>query len=147
MILPHSSALMHLYLQLIQYPCKRTALVTVLPDSGADISAAGQTIVSILGHHLDNLAPSKISPGAVNGAYIKPVGKIPACKVGPVGMTCTFSRGYLVHSYRYHGNLPKSWAFCLPSAHIPRDYHRPNSTQRGKAPRQWTIATAMERGS
>ena len=40
----------------------RIASVTVLPESGADISAAGQTIVGILGHHLDNLAPSEISP-------------------------------------------------------------------------------------
>ena len=55
---------------------ERTALVTVLPDSGADISAAGQTIVGMLGHHLDNLAPSEISPQAVNGACMKPVGKI-----------------------------------------------------------------------
>ena len=36
-------------------------------------------------------------------------------KVGPVEMTCTFSRVYLVHSY--HGKLPKSWAFYLPSTH------------------------------
>ena len=54
---------------------KRTALVTVLPDSGADISAARQTIVGLLGHYLDNLAPSEISPRAVNGACMKPLGK------------------------------------------------------------------------
>ena len=60
---------------------------TVLPDSGADISAAGHTIVGMLGHHLDNLAPSEISPRAVNGAYMKPVGKIPVT-ISLQGRTC-----------------------------------------------------------
>ena len=54
-----------------------TCSVTVLPDSGANISAAGQAIVGILGHRLDNLTPSEISPRAVNGACMKPLGKIP----------------------------------------------------------------------
>ena len=66
---------------------ERTALVTVLPDSEADISAAGQTIVGMLGHHLDNLAPSEISPRAVNGACMKPVGKIPVTIILQ-GRTC-----------------------------------------------------------
>ena len=60
-----------------------------------------------------------------------------ACKVRPVEMTCTFSLKYLLHLY--HGKLPKSWAFCLSSTYILRDYHRPNSTQRWKSPRQWTM--------
>ena len=63
---------------------ERTALVTVLPDSGADISAAGQTIVGMLGHHL---APSEISPRAVNGACMKPVGKMPVT-ISLQGRTC-----------------------------------------------------------
>ena len=66
---------------------ERTTLVTVLPDSGADISAAGQTIVDMLGHHLDNLAPSEISPRALNGACMKPVGKI-TVTISLQGRTC-----------------------------------------------------------
>ena len=46
-----------------------TTPVTVLPDSGAYISAAGQTIVGILGQQLDNLTPSEIRPRAVNGNH------------------------------------------------------------------------------
>ena len=57
--------------------CSRTTSVTVLPDSRADILAVGQTIVGILGHRLDNLTPSEISPRAVNGACMKSFGKIP----------------------------------------------------------------------
>ena len=66
---------------------ERTALPTVLPDSGADISAAGQTIVDMLRHHLDKLAPSEISPRAVNGTCMKPVGKIPVT-ISLQGWTC-----------------------------------------------------------
>ena len=55
----------------------RTIPVTVLPDSGADISAAGQALTSVLGLQVDNLTPSEISPRAVKGASMKPLGKIP----------------------------------------------------------------------
>ena len=51
--------------------------VKVLPDSGADISAAGQEILGTLGQHIDNLLPSNISPRAVNGSCMTPVGKTP----------------------------------------------------------------------
>ena len=51
--------------------------VTVLPDSGADISAAGQALTGILGLHVDNLTPSERSPRAANGAYMKTLVKIP----------------------------------------------------------------------
>jgi len=54
-----------------------TKAVEVLPDSGADISAAGQETLGILGQHVNNLLPSQISPRAVNGTYMKPLGKVP----------------------------------------------------------------------
>ncbi len=34
----------------------REALIDVLPDSGADICAAGPQFVAVLGEHIDNLA-------------------------------------------------------------------------------------------
>ena len=54
-----------------------TREVEVLPDSGADISAAGQETLKTLGQHIDNLLPSNISPRAVNGSSMIPIGKIP----------------------------------------------------------------------
>ena len=48
----------------------------VLPDSGADISAAGKEILSHLGEHVDNLLPSEIIPRAANGTRMRPIGKI-----------------------------------------------------------------------
>ena len=51
--------------------------IDVLPDSGADISAAGQEMLQTLGHHIDNILPSHISPRTVNGSSMVPLGKIP----------------------------------------------------------------------
>ena len=48
-----------------------------LPDSGADISAAGKEILSQLDEHEDNLLPSNMIPQAVNGTRMHPVGKLP----------------------------------------------------------------------
>ena len=36
--------------------------IDVLPDLGADISAAWQEVLHTLGHHTDNMLPSNISP-------------------------------------------------------------------------------------
>ena len=55
----------------------------VLPDSGADISAAGTSILSQLNEHIDNLLPSSVIPKAANGAEMHPVGRLPVCfKIG-----------------------------------------------------------------
>ena len=51
--------------------------INVLPDSGADISAAGQEMLHALGHHVDNILPSTISPRTVNGSSMVVLGKIP----------------------------------------------------------------------
>lgn len=49
----------------------------VLPDSGADISAAGKEVLQHLNEHVDNLCPSPVTPKAVNGTKLYPLGKIP----------------------------------------------------------------------
>ena len=55
----------------------------VLPDSGADISAASTSILSQLNEHIDNLLPSSVIPKSANGAEIHPVGRLPVCfKIG-----------------------------------------------------------------
>ena len=51
--------------------------VTVLPDSGAEITAAGTEILDYLDHHPDNFLPSTVIPRAVNGSSIMPIGRIP----------------------------------------------------------------------
>ena len=44
-----------------------SAIMQILPDSGADISVAGPSILQSLRDHPDNLLPSKITPHTVNG--------------------------------------------------------------------------------
>ena len=51
--------------------------IDVLPDSGADISAAGQEMLQALGDHIDNILLSNISPRTVNGSSMVPLDKIP----------------------------------------------------------------------
>ena len=51
--------------------------IEMLPDSGADVSAAGKEILAYLGEHIDNLPQSEITPRAVNGSVMQPLGKLP----------------------------------------------------------------------
>jgi hypothetical protein len=47
--------------------CHGQANIDILPDSGADICAAGPQFVKTLGEYMDNLAESDVAPKAVNG--------------------------------------------------------------------------------
>ena len=49
----------------------------VLPDTGADVSAAGEHILSQLNEHKDNLLPSEFTPHVAN--YVHAVGKMQVC--------------------------------------------------------------------
>ena len=49
----------------------------VLPDSGADISAAGPQLLHSLSEHALNLLPSKVTPHTANGHKMQPLGKLP----------------------------------------------------------------------
>ena len=53
------------------------ASVHALPDSGADISVAGKPLLEHLHEHPDNLLPSDVTPRAVNGTTMRPIGKLP----------------------------------------------------------------------
>ena len=48
-----------------------------LPDSGADISAAGPQLLKLLNEHTLNLLPSKVTPKTANGHKMQPLGKLP----------------------------------------------------------------------
>ena len=49
----------------------------VLPDSGAEITAAGKDILKYLDHHPPNLLLSTIVPRTVSGSSMSPIGRIP----------------------------------------------------------------------
>jgi len=54
-----------------------THSIEVLPDSGADISAAGPEVLAKMGHHKDNILTSNITPRTVNGLSMTPLGRVP----------------------------------------------------------------------
>ena len=54
-----------------------STLTKALPDSGADILAAGRGILRLLNENTSNLLPSNIIPKVANGATMHPLGKIP----------------------------------------------------------------------
>ena len=51
--------------------------IMVLPDSGAEITAAGKDILEYLDHHPHNLLLSTTMPRTVNESSMLPIGKIP----------------------------------------------------------------------
>ena len=95
---------------------------SVLPDSGADISAAGEEILVHLNEHIDNLLPSTTVPKATNGTEMHPVGKLPIClKLG----NTEFSND--LHNYPNVCGILISWKACK---NLPDCYpHPPASTK------------------
>ena len=94
-----------------------------LPDSSADISAAGKTILSTLNEHINTLLPSTVIPKVVNGAKMFPLGKLPV----------TFRLG----STEYHDDLHiypdiygtiLSWKACKALRILPPCYPSPMSS-------------------
>jgi len=54
-----------------------THSIEVLPDSSADISAAGLKILFSMVHHMDNVLSSNIAPKTVNDLSMTPLGRVP----------------------------------------------------------------------
>ena len=54
-----------------------SALLTALPDSGADVSVAGLNVIKQLGDHKNNRLPSPVTPRTVSGHRMYPIGKLP----------------------------------------------------------------------
>ena len=51
--------------------------VSVLPDSGAEISVAGHRLLTLLQEHSHNLLSSSMAPRAVNGQSMHSLGRLP----------------------------------------------------------------------
>ena len=50
--------------------------MSVLPDSGADVSLAGPSLLQDLKDHPDNLPPSAVSSRALDGSVMKPIDQL-----------------------------------------------------------------------
>ena len=94
----------------------------VLPDSGADISAAGKEVLHNLNEHVDNLTPSSIIPKAVNGTDMYPLGKLPVkFKLG------SHEHNDELHIYPDISGALLSWKACKGLGILPDCYPHPIS--------------------
>ena len=94
--------------------------ISVLPDSGADVSAAGKAIHHHLNEHVDNLLPSHIVPKAANGTAMHPIGKLPVnLKLG--------NREFAdeLHIYPDVCGILISWKACKSLGILPDCYPHP----------------------
>ena len=101
--------------------CNGQANIPILPDSGADICAAGPQFVQALGEHVDNLAHSDIVPRAVNGSTLRPMGKIPGVTFHTRGKTAQED----VHIYESVAGAIISWATAQKLCILPQCYPQP----------------------
>lgn len=116
-----------------------TRQVEVLPDSGADISAAGQGILKILGQHEDNLLPSSISPRAVNGSYMRPIGKVPI-RIQLEGRSYNDD----LHIYPGVTGALISWKAAKGLGILPTHYPQPEQGQHAKTPQPKLQTASLE---
>ena len=79
--------------------------IEVLPDSGADICAAGFNFLYKLGENEKNLSESLISPRAVNGTKLQPVGYLRAKVYLGHRVTGELIMGHFILGYFVLGNL------------------------------------------
>ena len=101
--------------------CYGQAEVSVLPDSGADICAAGPDIVRALNENMDNLADSTVTPRAVNGSLLHPVGKLPGVQF-QINDKVTQAD---VHIYQSVSGTIISWATAQSLGILPQCYPNP----------------------
>ena len=92
----------------------------VLPDSGADISAAGQQILHHLNENFNNLLPSGIVPHTANGDKMQSLGK----------MLIKFSLEGKEHSEDMHiypnvSGIIISWRAAKALGILPEHYSKP----------------------
>ena len=95
----------------------------VLPDSGADRSAAGKEVAQHLNEHIDCLSPSVIIPRAMNGTKLYPLGKIPVhLQLG------VHEYDDELHIYPNISGALLSWKACKGLGILPDHYPSPSHT-------------------
>ena len=106
-----------------------TQNLDVLPDSGADISAAGQEVLEFLGQHVNNILPSHISLRTVNGITMTPLGRVPiTIKLGR--QTCQDN----LHIYPGVSGVLISWKVAKNLGILPESYPYPDNLQGALTP-------------
>ena len=97
------------------------ATIQALPDSGADICVAGTAFLQQLREHPDNLLPSVITPRAINGTTMSPIGKLPiTLSIGERAYTDDF------HIYPSVTGTLLSWKAAKGLTILPECYPNPS---------------------
>ena len=108
-------------IEMILSTCNGQATTKVLLDSGSDICAAGPHLVRALNEHMDNLADSAVTPKAVNGSLLHPVGKIPRVTFEIDNRKASAD----VHVYECVSNTIISWSIAQKLGILPTNYPSP----------------------
>ena len=96
------------------------ATVEVLPDSGADINAAGIDFLAHFNEHIPNLLPSDVKPRAMNGNFLSPIGSLKAViSIGNRSVEDHF------HIYRSVSGAILSWKTAKGLGILPSRYPQP----------------------
>ncbi len=96
------------------------AAVQALPDSGADICVGDTALLEQLQEHPDNLLPSTITPRAINGTTMIPIGKLPiTLSLGTHAYTDDF------HIYPKVTGTLLSWKAAKGLTILPEHYPNP----------------------
>ena len=92
----------------------------ILPDSGADISVDGPSIIRDLRDHPGNLVPYQITPCAANGQKMTPIGKLTVqIRIG------TRPHKEELRIYQKVQGLIVSWKACMVLGILPLSYPEP----------------------
>ena len=97
-----------------------SALLTALPDSGADVSVAGLNAIEQLRDHKDNFLPSQVTPRTVSGHRMYPIGKLPV-KITVGNSTYQVD----LHIYLEVNGILLSWKACKGLNILPLCYSQP----------------------
>ena len=96
------------------------AMVEALPDSGANICAAGVDFLAHIKEHTLNLLPSEVKPRAVNGSILSPIGSLKAViSVGNRSVEDHF------HIYKSVSGVILSWRAAKSLGILPPTYPEP----------------------
>ena len=100
-----------------------STVISVLPDSGADISAAGPQLLTLLDEHPLNLLPSLVSPHTASGHKMTPIGKLPTTLSLQDRQHCED-----MHIFQEVSGVMISWKACKALGILPASYPTPFST-------------------
>ena len=119
-----------------------STVTSVLPDSGADISAAGPQLLTLLKEHKLNLLPSTMSPHTASGHKMTPIGKLPTTFLLQGRQHCEE-----VHIFPEVKGVMISWKACKALGILPQCYPVPQPPALTSPPTTMSITATTTKPS